>query len=109
MIAPTPVAKVVRLAKRRRPDEADVDLSDREQPSDVAGLRVHRSSRRDGARLSFLLRAWRLLHVGFQPDLPDDRGLGRPAVRRRPVRGDPRRGGRSGRGRPGGRAGRVRT
>jgi hypothetical protein len=60
---PSPAAKIARMARRRRPPEGDLDLTDHEDPSDAATLKVRRSSSSEGGTVTFTVRIWKAVHT----------------------------------------------
>lgn len=65
---PSPGAKVVRLARRRRPPDDDLDLADHEDPPG-AGITVHRTVYREASKVSFEIRLWKVVNIGFEYDV----------------------------------------
>lgn len=60
---PSPGAKVVRLARRRRQGSDRLDLAEHEEPSNAGELRVNRVVGPEDSTLSAAIRIWRVLDV----------------------------------------------
>lgn len=66
---PSPAAKVARLARRRRPAEACLDLADDEDPSSMGDLTVYRNPQRDASTVSLIVRGWKVVDLSFEYDV----------------------------------------
>jgi hypothetical protein len=60
---PSPGAKVVRLARRRRAARARLDLAEEEEPSTAGEVVVHRGRCDEASTISAELRLWKVFHA----------------------------------------------
>jgi hypothetical protein len=66
---PSPSAKVVRLARRRRPPDGGLDLAGDEDPSGSGELQVNRDVYREASTLALVVRIWKAVEVSFRYDV----------------------------------------